>query len=500
MSDGESKSAPPSGSKRRRRRRRPAGDQGGSRSSGAGETSSTPSSVASSSSPSKGGKRRRGGRSRQRGEAASGGEVNSSESRRGRSRRKPGGESNASSDSSPPRREAASPARSESRKPSEDLAPRLTPQRPTEDLAPAPREPAVRWGDDSDAPTPDIALAQDLPANAPSDDWDPASASLAGYDGQLSARICNVIGVRFVPAGRIYMYDAGDGQYGRGDEVVVEGDRGQRSAVVAAASVRRPPPRSLKRILRRGTPEDREAETADSEQMQSHLSTAKALAKELSLPIKVFRASFEDDNKKLAVYYSCDDKTDVRPLTRALSDALPVRVDLRHTGVRDEAKLVGGIGACGQELCCTTWLPSFVPVSIKHAKDQGLVLNPTKISGQCGRLKCCLVYEQENYAKLRKGLPKLGKRVITHDGFEGRVIELDVLHQRIRVSVGRGESKVYKKGEVEPMFASQPQGSAKGNKNKDKKSSRGNDRERNDGNDNDNDNETKGEEPNHDKH
>ncbi|MBL4632945.1 MAG: hypothetical protein JKY56_03685, partial [Kofleriaceae bacterium] len=137
------------------------------------------------------------------------------------------------------------------------------------------------------------------------------------------------------------------------------------------------------------------------------------------------------------------------------------RVDLRHFGARDEAKLVGGIGSCGQELCCTTWLPAFVPVSIKNAKDQGLVLNPSKVSSQCGRLKCCLVYEQDHYAELRKGLPKLGKRVITQDGFEGRVVEVDVLHQRIRVGIGRGESKVYGKDEVKPMFASQAPGKKK---------------------------------------
>ena len=99
--------------------------------------------------------------------------------------------------------------------------------------------------------------------------------------------------------------------------------------------------------------------------------------------------------------------------------------ELRQTGVRDEAKIVGGIGSCGRELCCTTWLPAFVPVSIKHAKDQGLVLNPSKVSGQCGRLKCCLVYEQATYAEARKGLPKLGKRVVTETG-DGRVVEVDV--------------------------------------------------------------------------
>jgi hypothetical protein len=125
--------------------------------------------------------------------------------------------------------------------------------------------------------------------------------------------------------------------------------------------------------------------------------------------------------------------------------------------VRDEAKLVGGIGSCGLELCCTTFLPAFSPVSIKMAKDQNLVLNPSKVSGQCGRLKCCLVYEQATYAELRKGLPKVGKRVVTDAG-EGRVVEVDVLRQRVRVSFGPGAFETYAATEVKPMFPPQQQG------------------------------------------
>ncbi len=265
--------------------------------------------------------------------------------------------------------------------------------------------------------------------------------------------------MRFVPAGRLYLYDAGDEMFEPGDRVVIDGDHGKRIATVGTSSRRQPPKRTLKRIARRATANDIEADRA--EECQAHLRTAKELAKKQGLAIKIFRAQF-DGPKRLSLYYACEQKTDVRGLGRALGKALPVQVELRHTGARDEAKMVGGIGSCGQELCCTTWLPAFVPVSIKNAKDQGLVLNPTKVSGQCGRLKCCLVYEQALYSEMRKGLPKMGKRVITNDGFEGRVIEVDVLHQRIRVGIGRGESKVYGKGEVEPMFASQPQSPGKG--------------------------------------
>jgi hypothetical protein len=143
----------------------------------------------------------------------------------------------------------------------------------------------------------------------------------------------------------------------------------------------------------------------------------------------------------------------VRDLLRDVTAAIGTRVELRQLGVRDEAKAVGGIGSCGLTLCCTTWLPDFVPVSIKMAKDQGLVLSPTKVSGQCGRLKCCLVYEQAAYAELRKGLPKLGKRVIAARG-EGRIVEVDVLRQRVRVSYGPGDTEVVPATDVKPMFPS----------------------------------------------
>jgi cell fate regulator YaaT (PSP1 superfamily) len=336
----------------------------------------------------------------------------------------------------------------------------------------------TRWGDDSDAPTPDVSLSADLPVNPPHDDEDPTSAYLdeAHSDAKPGDQVANVVGVRFAPGGKIYLYDSADAHYDKGQEVLVDSGRNRRLGRVAVASRRQKPPRSLKPVLRLASGEDRQISLGEEDKARELLSLAKREAKKLRLRIKLFRAHSEGDSGRYSVYYSSEDKTDVRPLSRALSKVSPLRIELRQTGVRDEAKMVGGIGSCGQELCCSTWLPAFVPVSIKNAKDQGLVLNPTKVSGQCGRLKCCLVYEQETYATMRKGLPKLGKRVITNDGHEGRVVEVDVLKQRIRVNVGRGEFKIYGKGEVEPMFASQPQGSGKQGKKKKKKSKGGDDR------------------------
>src|SRR5262249_18216827 len=186
----------------------------------------------------------------------------------------------------------------------------------------------------------------------------------------------------------------------------------------------------------------------------------------LRLPLKVFRVEVLTPSgssgssgqlgrgARLNVYYTTDERLDLRDFIHDVSAALGgARVELRQLGVRDEAKAVGGIGSCGLTLCCTTWLPEFVPVSIKMAKDQGLVLSPTKVSGQCGRLKCCLVYEQAGYAELRKGLPKLGKRVISARG-EGRAVEVDLLRQRVRVSYGRGDTEAWPDNDVRPMFPS----------------------------------------------
>jgi len=262
------------------------------------------------------------------------------------------------------------------------------------------------------------------------------------------------VGVRFAPAGKIFPFDGGDARYQRGERVIVEAERGTRLATVAVATVRRPvaTDRKLPRVLRRAGEHELRAEAEGQEQGRAALLTAKEKARVLDLPIKVFRVEALP-GRRLLVYFTSEDRLDLRDFLRELGTATGARIELRQIGARDEAKMVGGIGSCGQELCCTTWLPEMVPVSIKMAKDQGLVLNPTKVSGQCGRLKCCLVYEQATYAEMRKGLPKLGKRVITPHG-EGRVVEVDVLRQRIRVATGPGEFHVLAAGEVTPMFPS----------------------------------------------
>lgn len=315
---------------------------------------------------------------------------------------------------------------------------------------------------EDDRPAPAIELKADLPVE-PAGDLDPLTAPLLddADDGAaaLIDPVAGWIGIRFASAGKIFPYESGEQRYDRGDRVVVEAEgRGTRLGTVAVATLRRPVSsshgdRKLPRVLRKAGEHELRAEAAGEEQGRAALLVAKEKARVLDLPIKVFRVETQP-GRRLLVYFTSDDRIDLRDFLREVGSATGARIELRQIGARDEAKMIGGIGSCGQELCCTTWLPEMVPVSIKMAKDQGLVLNPTKVSGQCGRLKCCLVYEQATYAEMRKGLPKLGKRVITPHG-EGRVVEVDVLRQRIRVATGPGEFHVLAAGEVTPMFPSQ---------------------------------------------
>lgn len=297
----------------------------------------------------------------------------------------------------------------------------------------------------------------------PDDDPDPATwildqADEVSDERTLDRPVHNVVGIKFSSAGRIYLYDAGDDSYARGEEVVVDTERGLRIGIVAVNAARRVHTRGeLRAVLRRPSANDRRTNERNDERCHEAVQAAKEIVRTLNLPMKVFRTEYVQSGKKAVIYFTAEERIDFRDLVRDLSKQLRCRVEMRQTGVRDEAKQVGGIGSCGRELCCTTWLPEFVPVSIKMAKDQGLVLNPTKVSGQCGRLKCCLVYEQDTYAALRKGLPKLGKRVITTDGEEGRVVEVDVLRQRVRVTLGPGEFRVLTAEEIKPMFPSQSQ-------------------------------------------
>ena len=343
---------------------------------------------------------------------------------------------------------------------------RLDPRRPvapTDDLdLDGSTTPSIPWGKDDDGPPADVVLAPDLPADAPADDPDPLTHPLLELpSAPLGDDVASIAGIRFVPGGRVQWCDAGDADYAQGERVMVDSERGLRLAWIAVPPERHPiRERGMRRVIRRANEQDLRGEREGDAGRAQALRVAKDKAAALRLPLKVFRVEVLTSSgqlgrgSRLNIYYTTDERLDLRDFIHDVSAALGgPRVELRQLGVRDEAKAVGGIGSCGLTLCCTTWLPDFVPVSIKMAKDQGLVLSPTKVSGQCGRLKCCLVYEQAAYAELRKGLPKLGKRVIAARG-EGRVVEVDVLRQRIRVSYGPGDTEVVPATDVRPLFPS----------------------------------------------
>jgi cell fate regulator YaaT (PSP1 superfamily) len=231
--------------------------------------------------------------------------------------------------------------------------------------------------------------------------------------------------------------------------------------VVAVPSAERPVRGPLLRIVRRADERDLARAEAHVERETAALATARDRAKAHGLAIKVFRVEILPGDRSL-FYFSTDQRVDFRELVRDLSELLHIRVELRQVGVRDEAKMVGGIGSCGRELCCTTFLPQFAPVSIKMAKNQNLALNPTKVSGQCGRLKCCLVYEEAMYVEARKNLPRIGRRVETPEG-AGQVEDLNVLAGKVRVCFPDRPAQVFDAADLRPALgASAPGGSAPG--------------------------------------
>lgn len=283
--------------------------------------------------------------------------------------------------------------------------------------------------------------------------WDPKLDAPAHADGTLF----NIVAVRTERTGRSVNFDAGDGVYRRGELVAIEADTGG----VTFGEVTRPSYRAvvrgrLLRVLRRATDSEVKAEPRGRRREKEVFRIARHVATSLDLPIKIVRAE-TDPSGRTTVYFASEERIDFRELHRKVSAAAQGRVELRQLGVRDAAKLLGGVAGCGQQLCCTRFLREFAPISIKMAKDQGLVLNPQRVSGLCGRLLCCLTFEDALYRTQRKLLPKLGKRVITPRG-PGKVRDVDVLAQIIRVFLENGEIASFKPSEIDPMFPSQPHG------------------------------------------
>ena len=247
-----------------------------------------------------------------------------------------------------------------------------------------------------------------------------------------------VIGVRFRENGRIYYFDPRDNEVGIGTKVIVETAKGIEYGWVVQARREVDEERvqgGLKPIQRLATEQDRQRYEANKEKSRKAYDICVQKIKEHDLKMKLIAAEYSFDNNKVMFYFTADGRVDFRELVKDLASVFRTRIELRQIGVRDESKMCGGIGICGRELCCHSYLSDFIPVSIKMAKEQSLSLNPTKISGVCGRLMCCLKHEQETYEYLNSKLPNVGDRVTAYDGVTGDVASVNVLRQRVKIYV-----------------------------------------------------------------
>lgn len=261
-----------------------------------------------------------------------------------------------------------------------------------------------------------------------------------------------IIGVRFKSVGKIYYFDPKDYDVKMGDKVIVETARGVECGEVALVDREIDETRftnPVKGIIRLATPNDMKTieKNIQKEKDAFKICEQKIAAHKLKMNLIDVECTF--DNNKLLFYFTAESRVDFRELVKDLAAVFRTRIELRQIGVRDEAKMLGGLGICGQPFCCSRFLGEFQPVSIKMAKEQGLSLNPTKISGTCGRLMCCLKYEQDSYEDLLKHTPKVGAIVKTADG-KGVVEEVNLLTGKLRVKMDKNDNVVVvKKDDIE---------------------------------------------------
>ncbi len=263
-----------------------------------------------------------------------------------------------------------------------------------------------------------------------------------------------VVGVRFRTAGKIYYFDPKNHDLPVGSHVIVETARGVEfgTVMVAPRELGQDKPRqALKPVLRIATPEDEKAEEANRKKEKEAFRVCLEKIHSRKLDMKLVGAEYTFDNHKLLFYFTADGRIDFRELVKDLAAIFRTRIELRQIGVRDETKILGGVGICGRPLCCHTFLSDFAPVSIKMAKEQNLSLNPAKISGVCGRLMCCLKNEAETYEYLNSRLPAIGDHVTTPDKLKGDVQSVNVLRQTAKVVVeidGEKEIREYKTSQL----------------------------------------------------
>lgn len=249
--------------------------------------------------------------------------------------------------------------------------------------------------------------------------------------------MASIIGVRFRDVGKIYYFDPDEKTLTKGEHVIVETSRGIECGEVAMDNREVPDDQinyPLKKLIRVATEEDMKRVAENKQKELRAFDICNEKIKDHKLKMKLINVEYTFDNNKILFYFTADGRVDFRELVKDLAYVFRTRIELRQIGVRDEAKMLGGLGICGRPFCCKTFLGDFQPVSIKMAKEQGMSLNPVKISGTCGRLMCCLKYEQEAYTDLLKKTPKNGAIVNTPDG-KGTVVDVNLITGTLTVSL-----------------------------------------------------------------
>jgi cell fate regulator YaaT (PSP1 superfamily) len=276
--------------------------------------------------------------------------------------------------------------------------------------------------------------------------------------------LARIVRIQFTTAGKLYDFIVGKMAVKPGDRVLVETERGKSVGQVVAGPLEVEDalvPEGTKQVQRMAEPADLAALAANAVKEKEAHKFCLARIKERVMEMKLVKVEYLFDGSKAIFYFTADGRVDFRELVKDLAHAFHTRIEMRQIGVRDESKLVGGIGICGRELCCSSYLREFEPVSVKMAKEQSLALNPSKISGQCGRLLCCLSYEFETYCSLRKGLPKCGKRVQC-GCVDGEVVKVNVLQGTVTVKNSDDTLVQLKGDEISPENVSdrvkKPQG------------------------------------------
>jgi len=264
-----------------------------------------------------------------------------------------------------------------------------------------------------------------------------------------------VVGVRFKKAGKIYYFDPSNMDLQRGDRVIVETARGIEYGEVVVGPKEVPDEdivSPLKKVIRRATEEDELKVKENKEKENEAFEICLHEIAKHNLPMKLIDVEYTFDNNKVIFYFTAEGRVDFRELVKDLAAIFRTRIELRQIGVRDESKMIGGLGPCGRNMCCCTFLGDFEPVSIRMAKEQNLSLNPTKISGVCGRLMCCLKFEQDFYEDVIKRMPKVNREVLTPDG-KGVVVDVNILFEKVKVKLiqddGTVEVKEYSTDEIE---------------------------------------------------